>query len=166
MASVRKLLVVASLLAAMGCGSPTYKRDGSSGVMDADNASKTYESSAGKGTPATGTDAGIATGVALAQSALQSGKNKKNAQNKILGQCVIANQGTELPCASILLVLKKIDGQMVLQERTQMDGSFLFSVKTGEEYKIEPQSSGYKVEKDSASSFKAGSKIKLRLQSL
>ncbi|MCM0605751.1 MAG: hypothetical protein KA715_06635 [Xanthomonadaceae bacterium] len=154
------------LISLISCASPT-RTNYTESPHDPDHVTKAYATSGNS--PANEGDATIAVGSALINTALYSGNkanNKKQiADRTITGHCTIkSDKLADIPCSSILLILKKKDGSSSVQVRTAEDGSFSFVANKGEEYLIDTQSKQFEVKMEPAKPAKAEASVILKLR--
>ncbi len=162
----RSSLFIFSISFLVGCAQLTHKVEPYPSQQDPQHDSYAYQAGDGGTRPADQTDAARATAVALIDTLFTPGKQAVKIPSKgvITGSCdIISNEGSKIPCFSILILLKSIDGIVLAQQRTNEYGKFIFEANKGGEYFIEAKSEKFTTEIIPATSLGVGSTVKLRL---
>lgn len=156
---MKKFLLAAALLATLGCATSNNFEEQKTAVANPDTNPARPDFGFIPGTPA---DGALETAYVLAHNGLKKKPAELPADQKLIGTCKI--QGPpDLPCQSVLFVIKNNLGAEVGEIRTDVNGQFTFRVSPGSTYFVEPKSASYEVQIEPKGAIPAGSDVTVHL---
>jgi hypothetical protein len=150
-----------------GCASATHTIDPYPGPTQPEHNTSAYQAQDGSINAAKGGDAVANAGAALVDSAAisLSKKDKPVTSELIRGYCeILGDEKTKAPCSLITIILRKLDGTMISEGRTEENGSFVFQVKPGKKYHLEMGTALYTAEFKPDNPIASGSFVRVRLK--